>query len=172
MDQKEIRYSLERIGSQIIEKNYGSKELILIGIIRRGNILARRLFRMIKKKAKITPLLGSIDITLYRDDLQLVSESPIIHSSHIPFNINKKIVILVDDVIFTGRTIRSALDELVDYGRPRCVQLAVLIDRGHRELPIHADYIGKVVPTARTEIVNVFLREFDGKDEVEIVKKR
>ncbi len=172
MDKKEIRLAIDRIASEIIEKNRASRNITLIGIIRRGNILAKRLAKAITKKAKISPLVGSIDITLYRDDLQLVAESPVIHSSNIPFDINKKIVILVDDVLFTGRTIRSALDEIIDYGRPRCVQLAVLIDRGHRELPIQANFVGKIVPTARDEIVNVYLKEFDGRDEVEIVKTR
>ncbi|HIE06235.1 MAG TPA: bifunctional pyr operon transcriptional regulator/uracil phosphoribosyltransferase PyrR [bacterium (Candidatus Stahlbacteria)] len=172
MTKKEINYAIERIASEIIEQNRGTKNLVLIGIIRRGNILTRRLAKIIKKKGRTAPPAGSIDITLYRDDLQLVAESPVVHSSRIPFNINKKIVVLVDDVLFTGRTIRSALDEIIDFGRPKSIQLAVLIDRGHRELPIQANYIGKIVPTSKSEIVNVYLRECDGKDEVEIVRAR
>jgi pyrimidine operon attenuation protein/uracil phosphoribosyltransferase len=166
MGESDIRRALVRITHEIIEKNKGSKKLCLIGIKRRGDFIARRLAERIQQSEGVNIPIGALDITLYRDDLQLVSEAPIIEGTDIPFNINKKIIILVDDVLYTGRTIRAAIEEILDFGRPKAIQLAVLLDRGHRELPIQADFIGKKVPTEKNEIVDVFIRELDGKDSV------
>ncbi len=164
MSESEIRRALVRIVHEIIEKNKGVKNLALIGIKRRGDFIAQRIAEKIKRNEGKRILVGAIDITLYRDDLQLASEAPIIEGSDIPFDINKKIVVLIDDVLYTGRTIRAAIEELLDFGRPKAIQLAVLIDRGHRELPIQADFVGKRVPTAKNEIVDVHVKELDGKD--------
>jgi len=166
MGESDIRRALVRITHEIIEKNKGRKNLGLIGIKRRGDFIARRIAQRIKESEGIKIPLGALDITLYRDDLQLVSDMPIIEGTDIPFNINKKIIILVDDVLYTGRTIRAAIEEILDFGRPKTIQLAVLVDRGHRELPIQADFVGKKVPTAKNEIVDVHIKEFDGKDAV------
>ncbi len=166
MSESEIRRALIRIVHEIIEQNKGIKNIALIGIKRRGDFIARRIAERIQKSEGKKVLLGAIDITLYRDDLQLVSETPIIEGSDIPFDINHKIIVLVDDVLYTGRTIRAAIEELLDYGRPKAIQLAVLVDRGHRELPIQADFVGKRLPTAKNEIVDVRVKELDGKDDV------
>ena len=166
MGESDIRRALVRIAHEIIEKNRGTKKLVLIGIKRRGDFIARRLAERIQQSEGVKIPLGALDITLYRDDLQLVSETPIIEGTDIPFNINKKIIILVDDVLYTGRTIRAAIEEILDFGRPKAIQLAVLLDRGHRELPIQADFIGKKVPTEKNEIVDVFIKELDGKESV------
>lgn len=164
MKQAEIHRALLRIIHEIIEKNQGSKNLALIGIKRRGDFIAQRLARLIKEHEGRTVPIGALDITLYRDDLQLVSETPIIESTDITFDINKKTIVLVDDVLYTGRTIRAAMEELFNFGRPKAIQLAVLVDRGMRELPIQADYVGKYTPTARDEIVDVHISEVDGED--------
>ncbi|MEW6026653.1 MAG: bifunctional pyr operon transcriptional regulator/uracil phosphoribosyltransferase PyrR [Planctomycetota bacterium] len=148
-----------------------SNSLVLIGIHRRGVPLARRLKTLIEKKIKSELLLGTLDITLYRDDLDTVGHLPIVKNTDIPFDLTGKSVVLVDDVLFTGRTIRSALNELAEFGRPKRIQLAVLIDRGHRELPICADYVGKAVQTKEDEVVKVSLKETDGTDEVVITVK-
>jgi pyrimidine operon attenuation protein/uracil phosphoribosyltransferase len=161
MGESDIRRALVRIAHEIIEKNKGIKKLGLIGIKRRGDFVARRLAERIQQSEGIKIPLGALDITLYRDDLQLVSETPIIEGTDIPFNINKKIIVL-----YTGRTIRAAIEEILDFGRPKVIQLAVLLDRGHRELPIQADFIGKKVPTEKNEIVDVCIKELDGKDSV------
>jgi pyrimidine operon attenuation protein/uracil phosphoribosyltransferase len=166
MGESDIRRALVRIAHEIIEKNRGSKKLCLIGIKRRGDFIARRLAERIQQSEGVKIPIGALDITLYRDDLQLVSETPIIEGTDISFNINKKIIILVDDVLYTGRTIRAAIEEILDFGRPKAIQLAVLLDRGHRELPIQADFIGKKVPTEKNEIVDVFIKELDGKESV------
>ncbi len=166
MSESEIRRALVRIVHEIIEKNKGVGDLALIGIKRRGDFIARRIAERIQKSEGKKMLVGAIDITLYRDDLQLVSETPIIEGSDIPFDINQKIVVLIDDVLYSGRTIRAAIEELLDFGRPRAIQLAVLVDRGHRELPIQADFVGKRVPTAKDEIVDVHIKEVDGEDGV------
>ncbi len=166
MSESEIRRALVRIVHEIIEKNKGVGDLALIGIKRRGDFIARRIAERIQKSEGKKLLVGAIDITLYRDDLQLVSETPIIEGSDIPFDINQKIVVLIDDVLYSGRTIRAAIEELLDFGRPRAIQLAVLVDRGHRELPIQADFVGKRVPTAKDEIVDVHIKEVDGEDGV------
>ena len=164
MGESEIRRALVRITHEIIEKNKGIKNLVLIGIKRRGDYVARRIAdRIEKSEGKKIPI-GALDITLYRDDLQLVSETPIIESTDIPFDLSKKIIILIDDVLYTGRTIRAAIEEILDFGRPTAIQLAVLVDRGHRELPIQADFVGKRVPTAKSEIVDVYIKELDDED--------
>ena len=160
-----------RIAHEVLEKNKGTQDLCLIGIRSRGVHLAERLASCIKKiDAEGVPV-GILDITLYRDDLTMISSHPVVHKTEIDFDINDKTVILVDDVLYTGRTIRAALDAIIDFGRPRSIQLAVLIDRGHRELPIRADYVGKNIPTAQNETVEVRLEEQDGRDEVVIVEK-
>lgn len=164
MEESDIRRALIRIVHEIIEHNKGIKNIALIGIKRRGDFIARRLADKIQKDEGIKVPLGALDITLYRDDLQLVSEAPIIEGTDINFDVNKKTIVLVDDVLYTGRTIRAAIEEILDFGRPKAIQLAVLIDRGHRELPIQADFVGKKVPAARTEIVDVHIKELDGED--------
>jgi pyrimidine operon attenuation protein/uracil phosphoribosyltransferase len=164
MTESDIRRALVRIVHEIIEKNKGTKNLVLIGIKRRGDYIARRLAERIKNSEGKKIPIGAVDITLYRDDLQLVSETPIIESTDIPFDLSKKIIILVDDVLYTGRTIRAAMEEIFNFGRPKAIQLAVLVDRGHRELPIQADFVGKRVPTAKNEIVDVHFEEMDDED--------
>jgi pyrimidine operon attenuation protein/uracil phosphoribosyltransferase len=164
MAEPEIRRALVRIAHEIIEKNKGTKNLVLIGIKRRGDYIARRLADLIKSSEGKKVPLGALDITLYRDDLQLVSETPIIESTEISFDLSKKTIVLVDDVLYTGRTIRAAMEEIFNFGRPTAIQLAVLIDRGHRELPIQADFTGKKVPTAKNEIVDVHIKELDGEE--------
>ncbi|MFS8631526.1 MAG: bifunctional pyr operon transcriptional regulator/uracil phosphoribosyltransferase PyrR [Bacillales bacterium] len=153
---------------EIIEKNKGIDGCVLVGIRTRGIYLAKRLAERIKRIEGKTVPVGELDITLYRDDLTRNGEDPLVKGSNIPFDINNKKVILVDDVLYTGRTVRAALDALVDIGRPAAVQLAVLVDRGHRELPIRADYVGKNIPTSSSERIVVELQEVDGKEQVSI----
>ena len=172
MEESEIRRALARIVHEIIERNKGTKNLALIGIKRRGDHIARRIAERIEKSEGKKIPVGALDITLYRDDLQLVAETPILEGTDIAFDISKKTVILVDDVLYTGRTIRAAIEELLDFGRPTAIQLAVLIDRGHRELPIQADFVGKRVPTAKAEIVDLHIKEVDGADRVLILSHR
>ncbi|MCR4434342.1 MAG: bifunctional pyr operon transcriptional regulator/uracil phosphoribosyltransferase PyrR [Clostridiales bacterium] len=161
MDESGILRAVTRIAHEIIEKNKGVGDLVFIGIQRRGVPLAKRIAEKIREvEGKSVPI-GILDITFYRDDLSLLSEHPILNGTEIGFSITDKKVILVDDVLFTGRTVRAAIDALMDIGRPRMIQLAILIDRGHRELPIRADYVGKNVPTSRSEIVHVKLAEID-----------
>lgn len=166
LDEKGVMRSITRIAHEILEKNKGPKDLVLIGIKTRGVPLAQRLAEKIKEFEAYDIPVGLLDITLYRDDLTKENIDPIIHGSNVPCDINDKIVILVDDVLYTGRTARAALDALVDIGRPSIIQLAVLIDRGHRELPIRADYVGKNVPTSKDEIVKVRLDETDKENSV------
>ncbi|UCB56740.1 MAG: bifunctional pyr operon transcriptional regulator/uracil phosphoribosyltransferase PyrR [Candidatus Omnitrophota bacterium] len=171
MDKEAMERALMRIAHEIIEKNKGIKDLALIGIRNRGAYLAERIATCIEKIEKGKVLTGILDITLYRDDLTHASEQPLVRKTEIDFDISDKKIILVDDVLYTGRTARCALDALVDFGRPKYIQLAVLIDRGHRELPVRADYIGKNVPTSLKEAVQVRLEEVDGKDEVVILEQ-
>ncbi|SFR05793.1 bifunctional pyr operon transcriptional regulator/uracil phosphoribosyltransferase PyrR [Desulfoscipio geothermicus] len=171
IDKDGIRRALTRIAHEIIERNKGTEDLVLIGIRRRGVPLARRLAEKIRAIEGSRVPVGILDITLYRDDLSTLSHQPVVRQTEVNFPIKGKKVILVDDVLFTGRTIRAALDAVIDLGRPRNIQLAALIDRGHRELPIRADYVGKNVPTSRRESVAVHLEETDGVDEVVIMEK-
>ncbi|MBI2251549.1 MAG: bifunctional pyr operon transcriptional regulator/uracil phosphoribosyltransferase PyrR [Armatimonadetes bacterium] len=171
MDQEKIKRTLSRIAQEILEKNKGIKDLIFIGIRTRGVFLAKRLNKIIKKVEGEELPLGILDINLYRDDIALLSHQPIVRKTEIPFDITEKKILLVDDVLFTGRTVRAALDALIDLGRPKVIQLIVLLDRGGRELPIRADYIGEIVPTSKNELVEVKLKEIDNLDEVIIVKK-
>lgn len=172
LDEKAIQRAITRIANEIIERNKGVKGLVLVGIKTRGLPIANRLADKIYEiEGERLPVL-SLDITLYRDDLTEIAQGPVVEEEEIEEDINEKIVVLVDDVIFTGRTVRAALDALVDLGRPSKVQLVVLTDRGHRELPIRPDYVGKNVPTSREEIVDVNLKEIDGVDQVVIKEKR
>jgi len=168
MDEAAIRRALTRIAHEIIERNKGVEDCIIVGIKTRGIYLAQRLVERIEMIENVKVPVGELDITFYRDDLQHKSEDAVLQGSHLPSQITGKTVILVDDVLYTGRTVRAALDALIDNGRPRMIQLAVLVDRGHRELPIRPDFVGKNVPTSRTEIVDVQLDEVDVMDIVSI----
>ena len=171
LDSKEIKRALTRIAHEIIEKNKGTENLCLIGIQKGGVILARRLALQIESIEDGKIEVGALDITFYRDDLNIKKEQPVVKTTDITFSITDKAVVLVDDVLFTGRTIRAAMDALIDFGRPRSVQLAILIDRGHRELPIRADYVGKNIPTAINDRVEVYIDEKDSKkDRVVLIK--
>ncbi len=171
LDDKMIDRSLTRLAHEIIEKNKGVDDLVLIGIKSRGVPLAYRLSEKIDQiEGKKLPV-GKLDITLYRDDLSLKSYEPDVKGLEVDFEIDGKIVILVDDVIYTGRTVRAAMDAIIDFGRPSAIQLAVLVDRGHRELPIRPDYVGKNVPTSSKEVVKVKLEEMDDASEVSIYQK-
>jgi len=170
MDAERVSRSLARIAHEILERNRGVEDLALIGIRARGVPLAERLAAQIKTLAGVDVPTGALDITLYRDDLMrhAVGPQPVVRRTEIPFSLDGRHILLVDDVLYTGRTIRAALDALIDYGRPQAIQLVVLIDRGHRELPIRADYVGKNIPTSRQQSVQVRLNEIDGRDEVEL----
>jgi len=171
MDEDKIRRSLTRIAHEIVEKNKGTEDLVLIGIRSRGVPMAGRLNEIIEQIEGRRVPEGIIDITLYRDDLSSLAEKPVLNKTEVPFDLKDKNVVLVDDVLYTGRTVRAALDAMADMGRAKIVQLAVLIDRGHKELPIKADYIGKNVPTSKNEVIAVLLKETDGVDEVVIKEK-
>jgi pyrimidine operon attenuation protein/uracil phosphoribosyltransferase len=171
LDQEGVNRAIMRIAHEIIEKNKGIAELCIVGIRNRGVYIAQRIAESIKKIEGAEVLTGALDITLYRDDLALASGQPLVRKTEIDFDINDKNLVLVDDVLYTGRTIRAALDALIDFGRPRSIQLAVLVDRGHRELPIRADFVGKNIPTSKKESVEVHLQEADGSDEVLIAEK-
>jgi pyrimidine operon attenuation protein/uracil phosphoribosyltransferase len=171
LDKESIDRTLERISHEILERTGSVDETAIIGIKTRGAYIGERLAKKIAGITGKEIMVGALDITLYRDDLTQASEQPVVHATEIDFDIGGKKIILVDDVLFTGRTIRCALDALIDLGRPALIQLAVLIDRGHRELPIRADYVGKNVPTSLKELVEVRLEEADGKDEVVICEK-
>jgi pyrimidine operon attenuation protein/uracil phosphoribosyltransferase len=171
MDKDEIRRSLLRLSHQILEKNREIEDLVVVGIHRRGVTLAERISKMMEEiKGKKLPT-ATLDITLYRDDLTRIAYQPIVRNTNILFPIDDKKVVLVDDVLYTGRTVRAAIDALIDFGRPKKIELAVLIDRGHRELPIRADYVGKNIPTSPGEMVEVRVEELDGTDEVLILKR-
>jgi len=171
LDELAVDKTLERIAHEVIEKNPSGKGTVIVGIKSRGAYLGERLADKIKAISGSRPLVGALDITLYRDDLSGATEQPVVHATEIDFDIDGKRIILVDDVLFTGRTIRCALDALVDFGRPAEIQLAVLVDRGHRELPIRADYVGKNIPTSTGETVDVRLKEVEGTDEVIICER-
>jgi len=168
MTADEIRRAVVRISHELVEKQAGTAGLALVGIQRRGVPLARRLADAIDEHEGVRLPVGALDITFYRDDLSLVAAQPVVKGTELPFDLNGATIVLVDDVLYTGRTIRAAMDALVDFGRPQAIRLAVLVDRGHRELPIRADHVGKNVPTSREETVRVHLEEIDGMDEVEI----
>jgi len=171
LDKDTISRSLMRIAHEILERNKGIQDICLVGIRNRGAYLAKRLAECIKQIEGSSPLVGILDITLYRDDLTLISTQPVVHKTEIDFDLDDKNVVLVDDVLYTGRTIRAAMDALIDLGRPKTIQLAVLVDRGHRELPIRPDFVGKNIPTAKNETVELRLEECDGKDEAVIIEK-
>jgi pyrimidine operon attenuation protein/uracil phosphoribosyltransferase len=167
----DVRRAISRIAHEIVERDRDISKLAIVGIRSRGDVLAARLRDAIRSNESAGVPLGSLDITLYRDDLTRIGYAPIVRESALDFSVDDKIVVLVDDVLFTGRTIRAAMDALVDYGRPRAIRLAVLVDRGHRELPIRADFVGKNVPTMPTDDVRVHLKEVDGRDEVELIAR-
>jgi pyrimidine operon attenuation protein/uracil phosphoribosyltransferase len=168
LDGQALDRALTRIAHEILERNGGTEELAFVGLRTRGVTLAHRLADRVAAIEGVKPPVGALDITLYRDDLGLKAEQPVVQGTEIPFSVKGKTVVLVDDVLFTGRTSRAALDALIDLGRPKMIQLAVLVDRGHRELPIRPDYVGKNLPTSREEIVAVRLKEHDGEDRVVI----
>lgn len=165
---EDVRRAVIRISHEVVEKQAGTEGLVLVGIQRRGVPLAHRVAVAIREHEGVEVPVGALDITFYRDDLSLVAQQPVVKGTEIPFDLNGQTVVLVDDVLYTGRTIRAAMDALIDFGRPRAIRLAVLVDRGHRELPIRADHVGKNVPTSREEVVRVTLEETDEEDAVEI----
>ncbi len=169
MDSAQIERSIQRMAHEIIEQNRGLDNIRLVGIRSRGVPLANRLSEYLKLISKQDVPVGLLDITLYRDDLTTISHQPVIKGSELGFSIDGAVIILIDDVLYTGRTVRAAIDAIMDFGRPSQIQLSVLIDRGHRELPIKADYVGKNVPTSRDEVIKVSLSETDGEDSVKIL---
>ncbi|HHV41363.1 MAG TPA: bifunctional pyr operon transcriptional regulator/uracil phosphoribosyltransferase PyrR [Clostridiaceae bacterium] len=168
MDKEAMDRALTRIAHEILERNRGVENLVLVGIQRRGVPLAQALADKIEKIEGQRPMEGVLDITFYRDDLSLLTEHPVVHNTNLPFDVNGKIIVLVDDVLFTGRTARAAIEALFDLGRASSIQLAVMVDRGHRELPLRPDFVGKNIPTSKKEFVKVSVREFDGKEAVEL----
>lgn len=172
LDEKDIDRILKRMTHRILEVHKGTKDLILIGIQTRGVHIARRIRENIHAIEGVEIPTGNVDITLYRDDWTRINFHPIVQATDIPFSLDDKKVILVDDVLYTGRTTRAAMDAIIDFGRPQRIELAVLVDRGHRELPIQADYVGKVVSTRKEETVNVLMKELDGEDGAVITIKR
>ncbi len=166
LGEDQIRRSVTRISHEILERNGGAKDVAIVGIRTRGDHLAQRIHKKIIAIENTEVPLGVVDITLYRDDLSNSSDQPLVRGTDLPFNVDKRLIVLVDDVLYTGRTVRSALDAIIDYGRPKAVQLAVLVDRGHRELPIRADYVGKSIPTSAHEMVQVQLTECDDTEGV------
>ncbi|MFD3157416.1 bifunctional pyr operon transcriptional regulator/uracil phosphoribosyltransferase PyrR [Haloimpatiens sp. FM7330] len=171
LDENSIKRTLTRISHEIIEKNQGIENVILVGIKRRGYPIAKRIAKLIEEIEGVKVPVGNVDITLYRDDLTALDEQPIVNNEEMGIGVKNKIVILVDDVLYTGRTARAAIDAVIHHGRPERIQLAVLVDRGHRELPIRADYVGKNIPTAKKELVSVEVSEIDGEDLVNIYEK-
>lgn len=170
LTEADIRRAVTRIAHEIVERNHGCDGVVFVGMRTRGVPLARRLAANIKEFEGVDIPVGALDINLYRDDLSYLAWQPVVRPTIIPTDIREKSVILVDDVLYTGRSIRAAMDAIIDFGRPRSIQLAVLVDRGHREMPIRPDYVGKNMPTSRDEEVEVRLKETDGRDEVAIVK--
>ncbi|MGC9365394.1 MAG: bifunctional pyr operon transcriptional regulator/uracil phosphoribosyltransferase PyrR [Fidelibacterota bacterium] len=170
MDETALKRTVTRLAHEIIERCKGTENIAVIGIRTRGEFVAKRIARKIEEVENTTVPVGVLDTVMYRDDFRRTKALPAMEITDIPFSVDDKILILVDDVIYTGRTIRAAMDALMDFGRPSAIQLAVLIDRGHRELPIKADYIGKSVPTAKNEEVRVQMREVDGRDEIVLVE--
>ena len=168
MTAEEIRRAVIRISHEIVEKQAGTDGLVLVGIQRRGVPIAQRLADAILEHENATLRVGALDITFYRDDLSMLAQQPVVKGTDLPFDVTGATVVLVDDVLYTGRTIRAAMDALMEYGRPQAIRLAVLVDRGHRELPIRADHVGKNVPTSREELVRVRIEEVDGEDAVDI----
>jgi pyrimidine operon attenuation protein/uracil phosphoribosyltransferase len=171
LDGPRMNRAIRRMAIEILEKNRGTQDLIIVGIRSRGVPIAERMAKEIEEMEGHSVSSGILDITLYRDDLTTIAPQPVVKPTKLPEPIDDKVVVLVDDVLYTGRTVRAALDALIDFGRPKAVMLAVLIDRGHRELPIHADVIGKIVPTDAEEVIKVKLVETDGEDEVLIMEK-
>ena len=167
---EEMNRAITRISHEILEKNKGSQNLVLMGMKTRGEFLARRIFESIEQIEKIELPLGVLDVTLYRDDFRTRLKQPEVSVSNITFDINDRDVVIIDDVLYTGRTVRSALNALMDFGRPRSIQLCVLVDRGHRELPIRADYIGKNIPTSNQEEIKVKMKEIDGEDAIYLME--
>ena len=168
MTGEEIRRAVIRISHEIVEKHAGTESLVLVGIQRRGVPIAHRLAAAILEHENAALLVGALDITFYRDDLSMLAQQPVVKGTDLPFDVTGSTVVLVDDVLYTGRTIRAAMDALMEFGRPQAIRLAVLVDRGHRELPIRADHVGKNVPTSREELVRVRIEEVDGEDAVDI----
>lgn len=168
LDEKAMDRTITRVAHEIIEKNKGTEDIILIGIKRRGFPIAERICALIEKIEGVKIPVGTVDITHYRDDVLVVNDKPIIKNDFLELGIKDKKVILVDDVLFTGRTVRAAMDAIIDHGRPKTIQLAVMVDRGHRELPIRADFVGKNIPTSRDELISVQVTEVDGIDSVKI----
>ena len=169
-DKESLDRIITRIAHEILERNKGSNNIVLIGMRTRGEFLAKRLFEKIKKIDGIEVPFGVLDVTLYRDDFRTRFKQPEVSVSNITFDINEKDVILVDDVLYTGRTVRAALNALMDFGRPSSIQLFILVDRGHRELPIRADYVGKNIPTSQNEEIKVKMEEIDGEDAIYLVE--
>ena len=171
MSSDDLNRVIKKIAHEMVEQNKGTENMILVGIHRRGVYLARRIQKIIEEIEGVKVPCGELDITLYRDDLTMLFEQPMVHSTRMPQDISGKNIFLVDDVLYTGRTVRAALEALVDLGRPSSVKLAVIIDRGHKELPIHPDICGKNVPTSKNEVIEVKVTELDGKDEVVICER-
>ncbi len=171
LDARALDRTLRRMADQILEANAGTDNLVIVGIQRRGVQLAERIVRIIETQEGVTVPRGALDITLYRDDLQTVGPRPVVGATHLPWTLDDQRVVIVDDVLYTGRTVRAALDELADFGRPSRITLAVLIDRGGRELPIHADVVGKKIDVTSAQRVDVFVEELDGRDEVIIAAR-
>lgn len=172
MTPDEVRRALVRISHEVVEKHGGTRELVLVGVQRRGVPLARRIRTSIEEHEGVSLPVGTLDITFYRDDLSQVARQPLLKGTDLPFPLESSTVVVVDDVLYTGRTVRAAMDALMDHGRPRAVRLAVLVDRGHRELPIRADHVGKNVPTSTQETIRVHLQEVDGGDDEVVIERR
>ena len=170
MSSSEVNRALTRIAHEIVERNKGAERVALVGIHTRGVPIAVRLAELISSFEDSTPQIGKLDITLYRDDLTEIALQPVVRRTEVDFDVQGMRIVLCDDVLYTGRTARAALDALIDMGRPQIIQYAVLVDRGHRELPIRADYVGKNIPTSRAELVKVKLSEVDGEDSVELLE--